>query len=104
MRQPLCRRRALLKESFSEVEGEFVFARSIDSDNTDTIAEFLEQSVRGVCVCLYVCETRRIFILVLSLTISVCVCANFVLVFLSVVPLCLESLCVWVSCLCVSFH
>lgn len=50
VRQPLCRRRALLKESFSEAEGEFVFARSIDSDNTDAIAEFLEQSVRGVCV------------------------------------------------------
>lgn len=54
VRQPLCRRRALLKESFSEAEGEFVFARSIDSDNTDTIAEFLEQSVRGVCVCVCV--------------------------------------------------
>ncbi|XP_074508250.1 DNA ligase 1 isoform X1 [Sebastes fasciatus] len=49
VRQPLCRRRALLKESFSEVEGEFVFARSIDSDNTDSIAEFLEQSVRDSC-------------------------------------------------------
>ncbi|KAK2822768.1 hypothetical protein Q5P01_022833 [Channa striata] len=49
VRQPLCRRRALLKESFSEVEGEFVFARSIDSNNTDTIAEFLEQSVRDSC-------------------------------------------------------
>ncbi|XP_053294537.1 DNA ligase 1 isoform X1 [Pleuronectes platessa] len=49
VRQPLCRRRALLKESFSEVEGEFVFARSIDSDNTDAIAEFLEQSVRDSC-------------------------------------------------------
>ncbi|XP_067330679.1 DNA ligase 1 isoform X2 [Channa argus] len=49
VRQPLCRRRALLKESFSEVEGEFVFARSINSNNTDTIAEFLEQSVRDSC-------------------------------------------------------
>uniref|UniRef100_A0AAQ4P0H7 DNA ligase n=1 Tax=Gasterosteus aculeatus aculeatus TaxID=481459 RepID=A0AAQ4P0H7_GASAC len=49
VRQPLCRRRALLKESFSEVEGEFVFARSIDSNNTDAIAEFLEQSVRDSC-------------------------------------------------------
>ncbi|KAM6919201.1 DNA ligase 1 [Xenentodon cancila] len=49
VRQPLCRRRALLKESFSEVEGEFVFARSIDSNDTDTIAEFLEQSVRDSC-------------------------------------------------------
>ncbi|KAM8839059.1 DNA ligase 1 [Synchiropus picturatus] len=49
VRQPLSRRRELLKESFTEVEGEFVFARSIDSDNTDTIAEFLEQSVRDSC-------------------------------------------------------
>ncbi|KAK5919942.1 hypothetical protein CgunFtcFv8_023795 [Champsocephalus gunnari] len=49
VRQPLCRRRALLRESFSEVEGEFVFARYIDSDNTDSIAEFLEQSVRDSC-------------------------------------------------------
>uniref|UniRef100_A0A8C7KJ01 Ligase I, DNA, ATP-dependent n=1 Tax=Oncorhynchus kisutch TaxID=8019 RepID=A0A8C7KJ01_ONCKI len=32
--------RALLKESFEE--GEFVFARAIDSDNTDTIAELME--------------------------------------------------------------
>uniref|UniRef100_A0A8B9JJ38 DNA ligase 1 n=1 Tax=Astyanax mexicanus TaxID=7994 RepID=A0A8B9JJ38_ASTMX len=47
VREPLSRRRALLKESFVEKEGEFVFARSLDSDNTDTIAEFLEQSVRG---------------------------------------------------------
>ncbi|XP_020507682.2 DNA ligase 1 [Labrus bergylta] len=49
VRQPLCRRRELLRESFSEVEGEFVFARYIDSDNTETIAEFLEQSVRDSC-------------------------------------------------------
>uniref|UniRef100_A0A8B9JK05 DNA ligase 1 n=1 Tax=Astyanax mexicanus TaxID=7994 RepID=A0A8B9JK05_ASTMX len=49
VREPLSRRRALLKESFVEKEGEFVFARSLDSDNTDTIAEFLEQSVRDSC-------------------------------------------------------
>ncbi|XP_024134862.1 DNA ligase 1 [Oryzias melastigma] len=49
VRQPLCRRRALLRESFTEVEGEFMFARSIDSDSTDAIAEFLEQSVRDSC-------------------------------------------------------
>uniref|UniRef100_A0A3P8X3V9 DNA ligase n=1 Tax=Cynoglossus semilaevis TaxID=244447 RepID=A0A3P8X3V9_CYNSE len=49
VRQPLSRRRSLLKDSFSEVEGEFVFARSINSNNTDTIAEFLEQSVRDSC-------------------------------------------------------
>ncbi|XP_037538336.1 DNA ligase 1 [Nematolebias whitei] len=49
VRQPLCRRRELLRESFTEVEGEFQFARSIDSNNTDAIAEFLEQSVRDSC-------------------------------------------------------
>uniref|UniRef100_A0A673C4C1 DNA ligase n=1 Tax=Sphaeramia orbicularis TaxID=375764 RepID=A0A673C4C1_9TELE len=59
VRQPLCRRRALLRESFSEVEGEFVFARSIDSDNTDTIAEFLEQSVRGVCFSFALCVSHN---------------------------------------------
>uniref|UniRef100_A0A8C5CYS5 DNA ligase 1 n=1 Tax=Gadus morhua TaxID=8049 RepID=A0A8C5CYS5_GADMO len=49
VRQPLSRRRALLKESFSETEGEFVFARYIDSDNTEAIGEFLEQSVKDSC-------------------------------------------------------
>lgn len=49
VREPLSRRRALLRESFEEREGEFVFAKSLDADNTETIAEFLEQSVRGVC-------------------------------------------------------
>ncbi|XP_071217045.1 DNA ligase 1 isoform X2 [Salvelinus alpinus] len=49
VKKPLSCRRALLKESFQEKEGEFVFARAIDSDNTDVIAEFLEQSVRDSC-------------------------------------------------------
>ncbi|XP_077581088.1 DNA ligase 1 isoform X1 [Stigmatopora nigra] len=49
VRQPLCRRRELLRESFAEVEGEFLFARYLDSDNTEAIAEFLEQSVRDSC-------------------------------------------------------
>ncbi|XP_039599791.1 DNA ligase 1 [Polypterus senegalus] len=49
VRQPLSKRRQLLKESFIEKEGEFVFACSIDSDNTDVIAEFLEQSIKDSC-------------------------------------------------------
>uniref|UniRef100_A0A8C4SY24 DNA ligase n=1 Tax=Erpetoichthys calabaricus TaxID=27687 RepID=A0A8C4SY24_ERPCA len=49
VRQPLSKRRQLLKESFTEKEGEFVFACSIDSDNTDVIAEFLEQSIKDSC-------------------------------------------------------
>lgn len=47
-----------------EVEGEFMFACSIDSDSTDAIAEFLEQSVRGVCL-----QIRTLFP-----PICVCVC------------------------------
>ncbi|MCI4390742.1 hypothetical protein PGIGA_G00126260 [Pangasianodon gigas] len=49
VREPLSKRRALLRKSFMEKEGEFVFARSLDSDNTETIAEFLEQSIRDSC-------------------------------------------------------
>ncbi|XP_053507185.1 DNA ligase 1 [Ictalurus furcatus] len=49
VREPLSKRRALLRQSFTEKEGEFVFARSLDSDNTETIAEFLEQSIRDSC-------------------------------------------------------
>uniref|UniRef100_W5M103 DNA ligase n=1 Tax=Lepisosteus oculatus TaxID=7918 RepID=W5M103_LEPOC len=49
VRQPLSKRRALLRESFTEREGEFMFACSLDSDNTDVIAEFLEQSVKDSC-------------------------------------------------------
>uniref|UniRef100_A0A8C2G4Q9 DNA ligase n=1 Tax=Cyprinus carpio TaxID=7962 RepID=A0A8C2G4Q9_CYPCA len=49
VREPLSKRRALLRESFEEKEGEFVFARSLNADNTEAIAEFLEQSVRDSC-------------------------------------------------------
>ncbi|KAI7809612.1 DNA ligase 1 [Triplophysa rosa] len=49
VREPLSKRRALLQESFEEREGEFVFAKSLDSDNTESIGEFLEQSVRDSC-------------------------------------------------------
>ncbi|KAB5535644.1 hypothetical protein PHYPO_G00120250 [Pangasianodon hypophthalmus] len=49
VREPLSKRRALLRKSFMEKEGEFVFARSLDSNNTETIAEFLEQSIRDSC-------------------------------------------------------
>ncbi|KAJ8268536.1 hypothetical protein COCON_G00137080 [Conger conger] len=49
VKEPLSRRRALLKESFEAREGEFVFAQALDTDSTDTIGEFLEQSVRDSC-------------------------------------------------------
>ncbi|XP_048084203.1 DNA ligase 1 [Alosa alosa] len=59
VREPLCVRRALLRESFEEQEGQFVFSRSLDSLNTDAIAEFLEQSVRDSCEGLMVKTLER---------------------------------------------
>ncbi|XP_076156354.1 DNA ligase 1 isoform X2 [Alosa pseudoharengus] len=59
VREPLCARRALLRDSFEEQEGQFVFARSLDSLNTDAIAEFLEQSVRDSCEGLMVKTLER---------------------------------------------
>ena len=47
VREPLTRRRPLLRENFVETEGEFVFATSLDTKDTEQIAEFLEQSVKG---------------------------------------------------------
>ena len=40
VREPLSRRRQLLRENFVETEGEFVFATSLDTKDTEQIAEF----------------------------------------------------------------
>ncbi|XP_077603390.1 DNA ligase 1 isoform X3 [Crocuta crocuta] len=49
VREPLSRRRQLLRDNFVQTEGEFVFATSLDTKDTDQIAEFLEQSVKDSC-------------------------------------------------------
>ncbi|XP_054553245.1 DNA ligase 1 isoform X2 [Talpa occidentalis] len=49
VREPFSRRRQLLRDNFVETEGEFVFATSLDTKDTDQIAEFLEQSVKDSC-------------------------------------------------------
>ncbi|CAL4099342.1 unnamed protein product [Meganyctiphanes norvegica] len=49
VREPLEKRRELLRKNFKEVEGEFVFAKSMDSTNTEDIQEFLEESIKGNC-------------------------------------------------------
>lgn len=49
VREPLSRRRQLLRENFVETEGEFLFATSLDSKDLEQIAEFLEQSVKDSC-------------------------------------------------------
>lgn len=47
VREPFERRRQLLRENFTEVEGEFMFAQSMDATNTEDIEEFLEESIKG---------------------------------------------------------
>ncbi|XP_070582691.1 DNA ligase 1 [Erythrolamprus reginae] len=49
VQKPLSQRRTLLHNSFTEVEGQFLFATSMDTSNVDEIAEFLERSVKDSC-------------------------------------------------------
>ncbi|XP_053116666.1 DNA ligase 1 isoform X2 [Hemicordylus capensis] len=49
VREPLSKRRALLRESFTETEGQFLFATSMDTSSTDEIADFLEHSIKDSC-------------------------------------------------------
>nr|XP_056719027.1 DNA ligase 1 [Euleptes europaea] len=49
VREPLAQRRTLLLDSFTEVEGQFLFATSMDTSNTDEIADFLECSIKDSC-------------------------------------------------------
>jgi DNA ligase-1 len=47
VREPLFKRRSLLREKFHEVEGEFRFAMSIDTSTMEEVQDFLEESVKG---------------------------------------------------------
>lgn len=47
MQKPFRTRRQLLRDHFTEVEGEFVFAKSMISSNTEEIEDFLEESIKG---------------------------------------------------------
>ncbi|KAF9171779.1 hypothetical protein BGX21_006796 [Mortierella sp. AD011] len=49
LREPLARRRELLTEHFNEVDGEFAFAKSINSTQIEDIQTFLDQSVADNC-------------------------------------------------------
>lgn len=49
VKEPFAKRRKLLRESFVETEGEFMFATFMDTSNTDEISEFLEQSIKDSC-------------------------------------------------------
>ncbi|XP_053964914.1 DNA ligase 1 isoform X1 [Anastrepha ludens] len=44
-----CERRQLLRDNFNEVEGEFQFPTSCDTNDPDDIQGFLENSIKGNC-------------------------------------------------------
>ncbi|XP_069805188.1 DNA ligase 1 [Dendropsophus ebraccatus] len=47
--EPFSKRRQLLRDSFTELEGQFMFATYMDTSNTDEISEFLDQSIKDSC-------------------------------------------------------
>ncbi|KAI4485370.1 hypothetical protein M0804_006875 [Polistes exclamans] len=49
VQKPFQERRQLLKECFTEVEGEWTFATSLDTSKMEEVQEFLEESVKGNC-------------------------------------------------------
>ncbi|XP_010214149.1 PREDICTED: DNA ligase 1 [Tinamus guttatus] len=49
VKEPFSKRRRLLRESFVETEGEFLFATSMDACSTEEISEFLDQSIKDSC-------------------------------------------------------
>lgn len=49
VKEPLRKRRSLLREVIQEVPGETMFARSADLSTVEDIQEFLEESIRGSC-------------------------------------------------------
>ena len=49
LQEPLKVRRDLLREHFLEREGEFEFAKSIESTNVEAIETFLDESIKGNC-------------------------------------------------------
>lgn len=49
LQKPLADRRAAMTASFKTVEGEFGFAKKLDTNNTEEIQQFLDQSVKDAC-------------------------------------------------------
>lgn len=49
VKSPLKERRRLLRESFTEVENEFMFVHCTDGNTAEVMQEFLEESIKGNC-------------------------------------------------------
>ncbi|XP_014240559.1 DNA ligase 1 isoform X2 [Cimex lectularius] len=49
VKKPLIERRQLLKENFQEVESQFTFATSLDTNKMEEVQDFLDESVKGNC-------------------------------------------------------
>ncbi|XP_064416829.1 DNA ligase 1 isoform X2 [Latimeria chalumnae] len=49
VKEPFVKRRELLRQAFTETEGEFMFATAMVGSNTEEIADFLEQSIKDSC-------------------------------------------------------
>jgi DNA ligase-1 len=49
LHKSLAERRAILREHFTPVEGEFQFATSIDGESLEEISTFLDASVKDGC-------------------------------------------------------
>ncbi|EFA01343.2 DNA ligase isoform X1 [Tribolium castaneum] len=49
VKKPFIERRNLLKEHFKEVEGEWCFVTSLDTNTMEEVQEFLEESIKGNC-------------------------------------------------------
>ncbi|CAH1155641.1 unnamed protein product [Phaedon cochleariae] len=49
VKRPFLDRRKLLKSFFKEIEGEWAFAKSMDTTTMEEVQEYLEESVKGNC-------------------------------------------------------
>lgn len=52
VKKPFIERRQLLREYFKEHEGQWCFAKSLDTTAMEEVQEFLDESVKGVTSCI----------------------------------------------------
>ncbi|XP_028141474.2 DNA ligase 1 isoform X1 [Diabrotica virgifera virgifera] len=49
VRKPFSERRELLKNNFKEIEGEWIFAKHMDTATMEEVHQFLDESIKGNC-------------------------------------------------------